>query len=385
MNNLSYLNEIDSDIVEQAANIEQHIRSRRKKKTAIISGATGLVTCFMLTLGVVMWNGFDNNGVILTPPDTDVSNTESVQTPAQTTPKVTPPIADNNKIVWNNGSIEANRLAATFEDVTQEEWLQVFSFIPAEVTAIPNVSFSLVYSMSRPGDDSPIRLLGGHVQLDDGLEEPEQFLMMYVWEHTPDTKPLEEITGISDIAVIDFELSLIGDTKAILSKIVDETGIWGSHVYGAFDCGDYRIEFEGRNVEDVVIDFIKNCKPATRIIAENQSYSDIGGDTINENIVNTPLQADNTPEPPVIDEVATEQSAERRAEVFVEITKEQWAEMFAFVPVEVETMENLLYYAIYRVEKPGPGEDSPRRGELLGGDIISDNGIESSKVFSSRN
>jgi len=268
MNNLSYLNEIDSDIVDQAANVEQHIRSRRKKKMAIMSGATGVAACFMFALGIMMWGGFDNNGVILTPPDTDVSNTESVQNPAQTTPKVTAPsIADNDKIVWNDMPVTAHSRAGYHEETTKEEWEKTFSFNPPLIESIPHIKYYLVYShhesMIMEGLEIPVTLIGGCVQLSDGSDDSANFLIVHVSIITDDTKPLGELNGISDMLGIDFEMSAISGKDVVLSKS-------DSHILGAFDLDGYRIEFEGMVSEDVVIDFIKNCKPTTRIIAENQ-------------------------------------------------------------------------------------------------------------------
>ncbi|MCL2634904.1 MAG: hypothetical protein FWD34_10390 [Oscillospiraceae bacterium] len=246
--NARSLNGIDNDLIDQAANIERHLSIRRKRKTAIISGSASAVACFLLVFGIISLNASDTGGITITPPETLLTTayTASVET---TQPPV---IVNNDNIVWNNGEMVTNRLAATFKDVTQNEWSQVFSFIPPEITELNSVSYSFMYSL-----DNPEQLTGGYIVLSDGLEEAEQFLLVTVRQIAPETRPLEEVTGISDIVGIDFEMSNINDTKVILSKIVDETGIWGTHVYGAFDCSGYRIEFEGRNAEATAIEFIK--------------------------------------------------------------------------------------------------------------------------------
>jgi hypothetical protein len=215
--------------------------------------ATGMATCFVFVFSFIITNNFiaedapinqgTQGNAVSTTPGTPASNDN-------------PPDTDGDIIAFNNASsIGGLRKAWTYEEVTNAHWLEKFSFIPLEIGGFNSVVCYFNFSKNNPED-----FVGGSVQFTDGLEEPEQFLLINISQKTADSPSLEDVSSASCVAFPGDELktSLIGQTKAILYQHLDESGIWGTHSYGVFDLYGYRIEFEGRNLtENMVIELIK--------------------------------------------------------------------------------------------------------------------------------
>jgi hypothetical protein len=89
MKNLSLnarsLNGIDNDLIDQAANIDQHLRARRRRKTAFITTAAGVAACFIFMFGFLIRNDLSDSNIA--PPNSDNISTATNQ-PARSNPPV---------------------------------------------------------------------------------------------------------------------------------------------------------------------------------------------------------------------------------------------------------------------------------------------------------
>jgi hypothetical protein len=258
---MQYLNGIDDDLIDEAVNVERFIPLRIRRRKRLLHGAAGAAACFVFLFCFWIMRDTDMNNIIVpTDSNSGVSGTLSQSNVNEGNQSVS---GYEDVILWNTVDITSisRKLAQPLVEVTKEVWLETFPFMLPQGEISKNVRYSLGYSIPKPESGDTVKLVGGWILFNDGLEESEQWMSVNINKISPEfSDPFigsESDVMIGDVIVSNPGISQIGQTKAVLSKNTDESGIWGTHIYGLFVSQGYRITIEGRNSEDMVIDFIK--------------------------------------------------------------------------------------------------------------------------------
>ncbi|MCL2399094.1 MAG: hypothetical protein FWC91_05020 [Defluviitaleaceae bacterium] len=262
-------------------------KSLRSTKSRFALEFGGVAACFIVLFGFLIMNNSNPNisdNIISGETEylSNVSETSEIETIANTSPNPEIINSGEDMIIWNyaeNITIDSmERIAGRWNEVTKEIWLEEFSLIlPETLFESLAISYSFIFSIPRgcnehhdgvnttmPGCiecNHGNELMFGNILISDDVDNPKRWLSAHVSKITPEfISPFSDSNAdvsIDSTLVSVSEISLIGETKAILSKYTCE--FFGLRTYGLFDSQGYQITFEAVEFnEDMVIDFIKS-------------------------------------------------------------------------------------------------------------------------------